>query len=394
MGTLELSLILLIVAAVVGVVSRHLRLPYTLALLLLGLALGATGITRPLALSSQVILLLFLPPLLFEAAFRLDLRLLWARRRGVLALALPGVLLAAVVGGALVHWAAGLPWIIALLFGAMIAATDPVAVLAIFRQLRVDKSLSVLIEGESLFNDGTALVLFVTLAGAVGGSFNAGYAAGYFCLAVLGGAAVGFAVGYVGHFLIALVEEHLGEMLVSVAVAYGAFLAGDQLHLSPVIAVLATGMTLSHFGRTRGWVFSDGSERLLDDLWEFLAFTANAALFLMIGLTVRTTGLTQHPFYVAWGIAAALVGRVVVAYGLGTLLGPLGFALTWAERHVLFWGGLRGAVALVAALSLPPDFPYRAQLLAMTYGVVLFTVIVEGLTIGPLARRLGLRRGP
>lgn len=179
-------------------------------------------------------------------------------------------------------------------------------------------------------------------------------------------------------------------MIGSVAVAYGSFLAGEELHLSPVIAVLAAAMTLSHLGRTRGWVFSHGSEVVLDNLWEFLAFVANAALFLMMGLAVRTAGLLEHPQYVAWGIVAALVGRAAVAYGLGAFLDFVRFRLPRAEQHVLFWGGLRGAVALAAAPSLPPEFPARAQLLAMTYGVVLFTVLAQGLTIGPLVRRLGL----
>ena len=162
-GEIEGLVVLLIAAAVVAVVARWIRLPYTLALLLLGLGLGAVpGIPVPM-LNSEIILLLFLPPLLFEASFVLDLRLLWSVRLGIGAFAVPGVLLAMVVGGALVHWALGLPWSVALLFGAMIAATDPVAVLATFRQLGVDQRLAALVEGESLLNDGIALALLVTL---------------------------------------------------------------------------------------------------------------------------------------------------------------------------------------------------------------------------------------
>jgi CPA1 family monovalent cation:H+ antiporter len=387
---IEGLIILLITAAVVAVVARWIHLPYTLALLLLGLGLGAVPAISAPTLNSEIILLLFLPPLLFEASFVLDLRLLWSVRTGVVVFAVPGVLLAMIVSGALVHWALGLPWSVALLFGAMIAATDPVAVLATFRHLGVNPRLAALVEGESLLNDGVALALLVTLTHAVQGQFSLGGATGTFLLSVLGGAAVGLGLGWVGHRLIATIDEHLTEMTVSVAMAYGAFLVAETLHLSGVLATVAAAMMLGHLGRSRGWIYSDGSERLLTDLWEFLAFAANAALFLLMGLTVQVAGLTKYPGAVLIGIAAAVAGRAVVAHGVGLLLPQLGFRLSRAERHVIFWGGLRGAVALAAILSLPVGFPHRAQLLAMTYGVVLFTLLAQGLTMAHVARRLGL----
>ncbi|MFN8513356.1 MAG: cation:proton antiporter [Thermomicrobiales bacterium] len=390
MDWIELFVVLLLISAIAAVAARRLRLQYTLVLLILGLLLGASGLLPQLDLTSELILLLFLPPLLFEAAFALDLALLWRQRRGVLTLALPGTLLATLIGGALVAWAGILPPRVAFVFGAMIAATDPVAVLATFRQLRASPELTVLMEGESLFNDGIALSLFLTLVAATTGTLTAPRAIGDFLLTVLGGALLGLLIGWLGHYLIALVDEHLIEMTVSVAVAYGAFLAAEHLHLSGVIATLAAAMTLSRLGRTRGWVLSDNSERLLDDLWTYLAFVANAALFLLMGLAAPGAGITTYPGHVLWGILAALLGRAVVAYLLGSLPARLGFCLTWPERHIVFWGGLRGAVALAAALSLPHSFPARPQLLAMTYGVVLFTTLIQGLTIAPLARRLGI----
>jgi monovalent cation:H+ antiporter, CPA1 family len=391
-GHIELFVVLLVAAAVVAVVARLVRLPYTLALLLLGLGLSSIPWIATPVLSSDIILLLFLPPLLFEAAFVLDLRRLWDVRAGVLTLAVPGVLLAMAVGGALVHWALDLPWAVALLFGAMIAATDPVAVLATFRHLGVDKRLEVLIEGESLLNDGIALVLLVVLVEAVEGEFRFAPAATSLLLSVVGGVAIGLGIGWIGHRLIASVDDHLTEMTVSVAVAYGAFLSADSLHLSGVLATIAAAMTLGYLGRTRGWIYSEGSERLLIDLWAFLSFVANAGLFLLMGLTVRTVGLREHPGAVVVGIIAALVGRAAVAYGMGFVLDRSGFPLGLADRNVLFWGGLRGAVALAAALSLPVGFPFRAELLAMTYGAVLFTLLVQGLTIAPLVSLLGLTK--
>ena len=389
-GGLETLILLLIAATLAAVASRWVRLSYTLALLLLGLAIGASPVRFLPTLNSDIILLVFLPPLLFEAAFVLDLQLLWEERVGVLTLAVPGVLVAMVIGGALVYWGLGMPVAVALLFGAMIAATDPVAVLATFGELGVDKRLAILVEGESLLNDGVALMLFTTLVAAVEGAFHPDAALTILILSVLGGTAIGIICGWLGHHLIATVDDHLTEMIVSVATAYGAFLAADLLQVSGVLATIAAAMTLGSLGRRRS-IWSEGSEHLLIDLWEFLAFMANAALFLLVGLTDRAADLRHYSGAVLVGIAAALVGRAAVAYGVGGLLDRRGFSLPIAWRHILFWGGLRGAVALAAALSLPPAFPYRGQLLAMTYGAVIFTLLAQGLTISSLVKQLGLQ---
>lgn len=391
MDEIQRTVLLLLGSAVVTAVARWIRLPYTLALLFLGLALGILNVAPILMLSSDVILLLFLPPLLFEAAFVLDLSLLWSRRRGVMVLALLGTVTATIVGGGVAYVTVGIPWTIALLFGAMIAATDPVAVLAVLRQLGVDDRLAVLLEGESLFNDGIALVLFTALVTAVTEGFQPGPAAFTFVWSVFGGIAIGLLVGGIGFFLLTHTHEHQTEMLVSLAVAYGAFLAADEVMASGVMATLVAGMALGRAGRTRMGFLSSGVEPLIE-LWAFLAFLANAVLFLEMGMTVRTAELLGHGTSVAWGVVAALAGRAAVAYLLGPLIGVVGTEVPIRERHVLFWAGLRGAVALAAALSLPADFPHQRELLAMTYGAVLFTLIAQGLTIGPVVQMLGLQR--
>ncbi len=383
--------LLLLVATAAVVVASWLRVSYTLVLLVSGLIIGASGWLPDVVPSADLILLIFLPPLIFEAAFLLDLRLLWSVRVGVLTLAIPGVLLAAVIGGALVHWGLGLPWTVALLFGAIIAATDPVSVLATFRDLGVGHRLRVIAEAESLLNDGAALVLLATLTSAVlTDQFSPSDATGEFIVSIVGGSLIGIAIGWVGHLMIATVDEHLTEMAVSVAIAYGSFFLADRLGLSGVLATIAAAMTLGLFGRRHGWVFTQRSHEVLTDLWELLAFTANAALFLLIGLEVSVAGMRDQPEAVIWGVVAALAGRVVVAYLGGSILDRAGFSLSLSERHILFWGGLRGAVALAGALSLPDGFPYRDELLAMTYGAVLFTLLAQGLTVGPLVRALGL----
>ncbi len=390
MDEIQRIILLVLASAVVTAAARWIRLPYTLALLLLGVAIGLFTTTPIVALSSDVILLVFLPPLLFEAAFVLDLDLLWTRRRGVMMLALLGVVLATLVAGGIVYWTTGLPWSVAILFGAMVAATDPVAVLAVFRQLGVAPQLSVLLEGESLFNDGTALVLFTTLVTSVTAGFHPVDVASTFVWSVVGGVAIGLVVGGAGYALLAKTDEHLTEMVVSVAVAYGAFLAADELAASGVLATLAAGMALGRAGRVRTTLLSSGTEPLVE-LWAFLAFLANAALFLELGIVIRSADLLDNVASVGWGIAAAVAGRAAVAYLLGPAINRLGTSLSLSERHVLFWGGLRGAVALAAVLSLPGDFPHQSELLAMTYGTVLFTLLVQGLTIAPLVYLLKLQ---
>lgn len=390
MDEIERVILLVLASAVVTVVARWIRVPYTLALLLLGVCIGLFISTPIVALSSDVILLVFLPPLLFEAAFVLDLNLLWTRRRGVMVLALLGVVLATLVAGGIAYVTTNLPWSVAILFGAMIAATDPVAVLAVFRQLGVAPRLSVLLEGESLFNDGIALVLFSTLVTSVSVGFHPVDAASTFVWSVVGGIAIGLLIGGIGYFLLAKTDEHLTEMLTSVGVAYGAFLVAEEVHASGVLATLAAGMALGRAGRARATLLSSGTEPLVE-LWAFLAFLANAALFLELGITIRSADLLDNGTSVVWGIVAALTGRAAVAYLLGPVISRLGITMSISERHVLFWGGLRGAVALAAALSLPEDFPHQDELIAMTYGAVLFTLLVQGLTITPLVRFLKLQ---
>ena len=382
--------LLLLIGAGAVVIAGWTRLSYTLVLLVSGLIVGSTPIAPHVTPSADVILLLFLPPLIFEGAFALDARMLWSVRLGVASFALPGVLVATLAGGLLVHLAVGLPWTESLLFGALIAATDPIAVLATFRNLGVARRLRVLIEGESLFNDGTALVLVITLTGAVEGNATVGSGAVDFVASIIGGTVVGAVLGWLAHWLIASVDHHLAEMAVSMALAYGAFLAADELAFSGVLATIAAALALKWLGSRRGWIYTGRSHELLPELWEFLAFVANVGLFLLIGLEVSVAGMQSHIGAVIWGIVTALAGRAIVAYGGATILGWLHFPLTIPERHIVFWGGLRGGVALAGVLSLPNHFPYRDELLAMTYGVVLFTLLAQGLTIGPLVRALGL----
>jgi CPA1 family monovalent cation:H+ antiporter len=377
-----LVLEMLLIVSLVAVVTRRFRVPYTVALVVAGLVLSLRA-RLDIGITPQLILSLFLPPLVFEAAFHLPLRDLRRDGIAVFLLAVPGVLLAMVIVGGVLTLAGGLSLPLALVFGALIAATDPVSVLAIFRRLGVPKRLEVLIEAESLFNDGTAIVLFnLALAGALSGGFRVWEGAFEFLWVSIGGLAIGLALGWVTAQLLARVDDYLVETTLTTVVAFGSYLLAEQLHVSGVLAVLAAGLVTGSLG-TRG--MSPTTRIVVFNFWEYAAFLANSAVFLLIGLHIDLPLLAESWQLILLAIAAVLVSRAVATYL--TTRGVARFPLRWS--HAVFWGGPRGAIALALALSLPASLgESRNLLLALTFGVVLFTILVQSMTMDGLLRRL------
>ncbi len=398
--TLEVALIsLLLIISAVGAAVGFLRLPYPVALVLTGLALGAL-LRGPLPwlrdleleelhLTPDVILFLLLPPLLFDATLHIEAKALRRTLLPIGLLAVPGVLLTATIVGALIHWGIGLDWSAAFLFGAIVAATDPIAVLAIFKKLRAPHGLELIVEGESLFNDGTAVVLARILQGVVlAGAFSPVEAVVSFVVVVGGGLVVGLAAGAVVSRLTAQIDDHLIEITLTTILTFGTFLVSEWLHVSGVIAVVAAGLVLGNVGAARG--MSPTTRLALLTFWEYIAFLINSIIFLLIGLQIDLASLSDNLLPIAIAIGASLLARLAVVYGLGLVVLPLPRVLPVRWLHVLFWSGLRGAVSLAVVLALPLNFPGRALLLDLTFGVVLFTLVVQGLTMQPLLRRLGL----
>ena len=382
---------LLLGAALIGILARRAGFPYAIALVLGGLIVEETHLIAVPQIDPPVILFAFLPPLLFDAAFRLDARELRLVLRPVLLLAVPGVLVTTLVVGGLVALALGLPLGVALLFGSLVSATDPVAVIAVLKEVALPARLLVVPEAESLVNDGMAITLYTGLGGVQSATgLDVGNLGGLFLREVLLGLAVGVALGFLCSRLTGTVDDHLIEMMLSVVLAYGSYLVADRLHASGPLACVAAGIIQGTYGRAFG--MSERTSRLLDDLWEFLGFFANAILFLLVGLNVNLGALIANGKAVAVAIVAVLVARVLVVeiVGLLTASGPL--ATPFRERVVLIWAGLRGALTIALALGLPQDTPSRALLINMAFGVVLFTLIVQGLTLAPLVRWLGLRQ--
>jgi len=392
--SVELFTILLGAAAILALISRRFGFPYTVALVLFGLGVAAFVPTLAFEITPELVLVVLLPALVFEAAYQTDFDHLRRTGGGIALLAIPGVLISAGVVALVIHLATGMQLEIAFVIGAMVSATDPVAVIATFRRLGTPPALTTLVEGESLFNDGTAIVVFTIALRAVEGQVSITDAIGGFTLTVLFSLALGAITGFVASRVVARVDDHLIETTITLLVAYGTYVLADLLHQSGVIATVVAGITLGTYGRRIG--MTARTQEALDTVWEFLAFILTALIFLLVGLAITVSGLVDAAVPIAWGIGAVLVGRALVIYGLlggaARLVGPRRSGLEPGWLHILFWSGLRGAVAVALALSLPEDFPQRAQVQSVVFGITLFTLIAQGLTIGPVARRaLGVR---
>jgi CPA1 family monovalent cation:H+ antiporter len=390
--TETLIITLMLVATLVAIAVRRIRLPYTVSLVLVGLFLSIQS-PMDVEVTPEIILALFVPPLIFEAAFHLDFRLLRENLVPILMLAVPGVVLTTLLVGGMVALGTGLSLGVTAIFGALIAATDPVAVVALFRALGVPRRLAVAVEGESLFNDGTAIVVFqIALAATLSGVFNPVGGLLDFLRVAVGGIAIGLVLGWATAQLISRVDDRLIVTTITTLLAYGAYLAAEQIHVSGVLAVVAAGLVSGNVGLAGA---SPTTKIMLFNLWDFLAFLANSLVFLLIGLNVDLPLLWNHIASIGIAVAAVLLSRAAVVYGLSFLSHLRSreqphIPIRW--RHVLFWGGLRGAISLALALSLPTDLPERDTLLAMTFGVVLFSLLAQGTTIRTLLKQLGLIR--
>lgn len=389
------------VTVLVAYFAARVRVPYAIAMVAAGLGIAVLNFA-PVELTSfdlepRLIFLAFLPGLLFEASFQIDLRLFREYLRPILLLAIPGVLLSTLLTGLLINLEIDLPFREALLFGALISATDPVAVIALFRQLGVDRRLEIIVEGESLFNDGVAIILYGVLVGAAAGGsdFSLGETTVSMLVSIAGGAALGAAAGALFALLMARTDDRLLNLALTTILAYGTYILAEDLlqeRVSPVIAVVVAGIVAGNYHPPgAGFAVSAATIAIF---WEFVVFVINSAVFLLIGLEVDILSLLATLRPIALAIVIVLAVRAAVIYLLRLLVGrlPSGpkIPLRWA--HVIYWSGLRGAVTVALALSLPFAIESRGLLINMTFGYVLFSLIVQGLTAPLLLRRLGLTR--
>jgi monovalent cation:H+ antiporter, CPA1 family len=386
----ETLLALLLAASATAVIVKWVRVPYAVALVIAGLIIGVSRVLQPVALTPELVLLIFLPALLFESSWNLDIKALRRDWISISALATIGVVVCMFGVAAIMHFAAGMNVRTALLFGAMVSATDPVSVIALFRQMGVDRRLTMIVEGESIFNDGTAVVLFkIVLALCLtGAQFSLINTAGDFFRVVFAGALLGALLGYVASKVTSAFDDHLLEITLTVVTAYGAYLLADQLHVSPVIAVVAAGIVLGNYGSRAG--MSASTRLAVSAFWEYAVFLVNSLLFLLIGLQVQMPLMLKHAQIIGLAVLALIISRLLVIYGICPFVSTARRPIPDKWRHIMFWAGLRGALVMALALSLPLVFPDREILINMTFGVVLFTLLVPGLTMEPLVQALGM----
>jgi Na+/H+ antiporter len=397
---------LLLAVTALAVAARWLDVPYPILLVLGGLVLGFVPGLPDIHLQPDLVLLIFLPPLLYGAAFFTSLRDLRANARAIALLAIPLVIATMVAVAVVAHYAIGLEWSVAFVLGAVVSPTDAVAPATVLRDLGAPRRVLAIIEGENLTNDWTALVLYRIAVGAVvSGSFSLWDAGLRFVFNGVAGLAIGLAVGFVVRHVRRRIDDPPTELAISLLTAYAAYLPAEEIGVSGVIAAVTVGIYL-------GWYtpeLTTPTTRLqITSVWELLTFLVNAVLFLLVGLQLPTV-LDQISGRSAGELAAwaALVSGVVVAVRLlweftvpqavrlvDRRVGQLARRLDWRQRLIIGWAGMRGSVALAAALAIPfrtdsgSPFPDRDLLLFLTFTVIVVTLVVQGLTLKPLVRWL------
>jgi CPA1 family monovalent cation:H+ antiporter len=399
MNTETVFIELFIAAITVAIVVRRLHIPYTVGLVLAGLLIGVMRLLQAPLLTKDLLFSIFLPGLLFEAAFHIEFKDFWQNRITIVALAIPGVIAATALTAIILtpvastlHFAQGFTWQYALVFGALISATDPIAVLAIFRTLGIPKRLSVLLDGESLLNDGTAIVFFTLSLLLVSENMITPEGLAFNFITIVGaGALIGTIIGLIVSQVIRQVDDPMIEITLTTVAAYGSFLLADQLNYSGVIATVAAGLLCGNYAARTG--MSPSTRIAVETFWGYVAFALNSIVFLLIGLEIHLDTLLASWQLIVVAYFVVVMGRSLIVLGVSSFLSFTREKIPPSWSVVIIWGGMRGGLPMVLALSLPPAFPYRNLLITMTFGVVILSILIQGLTMSPLLQGLGIVSG-
>ncbi|MDR3709586.1 MAG: sodium:proton antiporter [Capsulimonadaceae bacterium] len=389
----QTTILLLFVASIVAIIARRMRLPTTVGLLVTGFGLALFGsVYRHVGLNAHTLTTLLLPPLIFEGALNTRWRDLKRDLVLIVALTTVGVVIACFAVALIMKEALGWSWRDAMVFGALIAATDPIAVLAMFKFAGIEGRPKLLLEAESLLNDGTAVVLYSLLLAVF--SLHAmpptPGAVLLMTLKVIGGSlACGIAVGWCMTIVAGRASDALTETTLTTVAAFGAYYLAERIQGTGILASLAAGLVMGNAGMRADGIITERGQEIVEAFWDFAAFVANSLVFLLMGMSLAHVRLD-----VAWqvapvSVAAGLLGRALTVYGVTSVFGKTSMAVTRTLKHLLFWGGQRGGLSLVLALSYAATLGASAdRFLAATVTVVTYSVIVQGLTFAPLLTRL------
>ncbi|MBU0757361.1 MAG: Na+/H+ antiporter [Nanoarchaeota archaeon] len=382
-------LILFMLAIAVTVIIRYIRLPYTIALVLTGLVVGTLGFDS-ISLSKEIILFLFLPPLLFEAALHINVKELFDNFKPVLLLSVIGITAQVFLVAMLINIFTRIPFIYCLLFGSIIMPTDPVSVIAMLKEMGVSKRLSLILEGESLFDDGTAIVLYTIILSIIENNhFSFALTTFNFFKSYAGGIIIGISIGYLTVRLLQkiLADDSIVVVILTIIVAYLTFIICESLHFSGVIGVVVAGLFIGHNGVKHA--MSPSSKIALTTFWGIVSFIVNSMIFIMIGLKVPFRDIIKEYKIIFLAIAAVLFVRSLIVYLVSGLLNHFGEKIPAKWQHVMNFGGIRGSIPIALLLGLHLT-NYMPELTAMVYGVALFSVIVQGSCLFPLIKSMKL----
>ncbi len=387
-GLVSTLIILLIVATAVALITRKLRIPYVVGLVLAGLAIPKQILPTSIGLNPEVILNLFLPILIFEAAINTDISRLRSTIKPILLLAGPGVVLSATITAILLKFGVNLVWITACAVSVILTITDTVSVIAAFRSVTVPRSLSTIVEGESLFNDGVAIVLLSIITTVfTKGSFSVNEGIQQLFIAFVGGGVLGLGLGYLCVGLFQQLDDALSSILLTVAVSLGTFQIGNALGVSSAIAVMVAGLVIGSLGFRQT---SAPTEVSLLNFWEYAGFGANTFIFLLVGIEVDPLTLSSATPTALFAILAYQIGRVVAIYPLLYLLSFFDRPIPLRWQHVLILGNVKGSLSMALTLSLPFALPGRMQVITLVFSTVLFSLVGQGLSLSWFVKKLNL----
>jgi CPA1 family monovalent cation:H+ antiporter len=370
-------ILLVIVLSFAGsILSSKLRIAYTTVMIAIGFLLSLLRITGGLSnipLDRSLILGLVVPPLIFEAAMRTQYDVFRTIRRTVLSLAIFGVIISALVSGLVLNIALGLPLAVALTFGVIVSPTDPVSVVSLLKRTKAPDRLTTILETEAYFNDATALILYPI---AISLSFNPLHSATLFAYTLGGGVLVGLLVSGIAELLYRLITEPLAETYFTIAVMFGSFALAESLAVSGLVAVAISGLYMGN--RTMRIAMSQETRITMTKFWEVVTFIVTSFAFLLLGLKADVSLMIASAPFVIAAFLVILVARVLSVYPIVSLTDAIGEKIPSSWTRILAGAGLRGVISVALALSLPEGYPYRETIVAMTFGVALLSLIVQG----------------